>query len=134
MISAPGWSLTFMIDTRTEQPLANMERELRGKAVAAESGAMDRLFDEGIIFFNVNSVAGENSRSSALSLASRQGADYLLTLSPDADGIGWRLDVMGTDDAFEGFVSADETEGDTADDWASLGVLAAEEALAAMPG
>jgi hypothetical protein len=72
-----------------------MESPERIRVVSAETGIMDTLFDQGHIFFNTYTSAGElpagGSDERILDEAAGQGASYLLILKPESTGITWRL-------------------------------------------
>ncbi len=60
-----------------------------------ESGIMDSLFENGHIFFNEYDFMDQErpylSSEHIQSLTSETGADYLLRLIPDEEGVTWKL-------------------------------------------
>jgi hypothetical protein len=129
-------AFTFLVDTRDSMPLEDMGIDRRIHVVSAESGIMDTLFDEGHIFFNIYSVPDDEgnfpSWESTVTHAKDVGANYLLKLTPDENGLSWEFyivrDVRMLD---EGYAEISTVSSDLkpVDRWTALGESVAEEMM-----
>jgi hypothetical protein len=129
-------SLTFLVDTRDEMPRADMEMDQLRAVVSFENGVMDMLFDEGHIFFNINTVLGGSDAGKAdekaLEYAGDEGANVLLVLTLDDQGAAWTLFQLGDPESTaDGYVEVSHTapEKKTPERWTSLGILLADEVM-----
>lgn len=121
-------ALTFLVDTRDTMPLGDMEIDRKIRVVSAESGIMDTLFDNGHIFFNIYSVPDEEghipSWESTVAHAKDVGANYLLKLTPDENGLTWEfynVRDMRTLDKGYAEISSVSSELKPVERWTALG-------------
>lgn len=131
-VVGPVFGHTILIDTWEYEVPVNMEIEARIRVVSAETGIMDSLFDNGHIFFNIYSAPGEEGFmpefSQTFQLAAEIGADYVLRLNPDEEGLGWLLyEADGENLLSEGYVSISEVDPDLKpiEMWTRVGLLVA---------
>jgi hypothetical protein len=129
-------SLTFLVDTRDEMPRADMEMDQLRAVVSFENGVMDMLFDEGHIFFNINTVLGGSDAGKAdekaLEYAGDEGANVLLVLTLDDQGAAWTLFQLADPESnAAGYVDLPYTDPEkkTPKHWTSLGILLADEVM-----
>lgn len=90
-----GFADTFLIETRISASRGDLSDSEHMRAIGTESGVMDTLFENGHIFFNIYSTPREGGthppEERSVSLADETGADFLLELIPESDGVSWRF-------------------------------------------
>ena len=95
-----GFADTFLIETRISASRGDLSDSEHMRAIGTESGVMDTLFENGHIFFNIYSTPQEGGTrpptERAAALADETGADFLLELIPESDGVSWRF--LGIDE------------------------------------
>ena len=94
--SAAG-ATTVLLDTRLAAMPADMPDTDMDTVNAMEAGFMDELFDSGHIFFNlytpVDAASDPGKDLLPLHIAKRDGAAFLIRLTPDLEGetLEWKL-------------------------------------------
>ncbi len=125
---------TILIDTWEQHLPEKMDLETRKRVISAETGIMDSLFDGGHIFFNTYSVPGEDlippDFANSLNLAGEIGAEFLIRLDPDEEGLRWSVyEMKGGSMVESGYNTIDEVDADlpVIPRWTALGVMVARE-------
>ncbi len=139
LLSGPLGAHTILIDTWESSAPAEMESEDRIRVVSAETGIMDTLFETGHLFFNMYSVPGDAGGapdfSESLKIAVEIGADYILKLSPDGEGLGWELyDSIDSTVLENGYTSLSQVDAglNSIERWTQVGSIVAQDLISAL--
>ena len=124
---------TFLIETRISAPRGDLSDSEHMRAVGTESGVMDTLFESGHIFFNIYNTPGDGGTrlpvERAIVLADETGAEFLLELIPEKDGVSWRFrgidDPRSVDRGYEPISQVPDTLKGS-ERWAALGEILAQ--------